>query len=70
MDARLNVYVLRNDCRKRNDDRNDCDWEYIPFMFIHLSLYIDALVFSCGCKAEIWVTKGLLDEAKIHILGM
>nr|GEX34684.1 zinc finger, CCHC-type [Tanacetum cinerariifolium] len=30
----------------------------------------DGMVFSCGCKAEIWVTKGLLDKAKINILGM
>ncbi|GKC91770.1 hypothetical protein Tco_1152419 [Tanacetum coccineum] len=26
--------------------------------------------FSCKSKAEIWVTKGLLDEAKEIILGM
>nr|GEX53602.1 zinc finger, CCHC-type [Tanacetum cinerariifolium] len=28
------------------------------------------MVFSCGCKAEIWVTKGLLDKAKGNVLGM
>nr|GEZ26700.1 zinc finger, CCHC-type [Tanacetum cinerariifolium] len=26
--------------------------------------------FSCGCKAEIWATKGLLDKAKGNVLGM
>lgn len=41
-----------------------------PGMFIHLFLYIDGMVFSCGCKAEIWDTKGLLDKAKGNILGM
>ncbi|GKD89161.1 hypothetical protein Tco_1364668 [Tanacetum coccineum] len=30
----------------------------------------DDMVFSCGCKAEIWVTKGLLDKEKENILGM
>nr|GFB15328.1 zinc finger, CCHC-type [Tanacetum cinerariifolium] len=29
-------------------------------MFIQLFLYIDDMVFSCECKAEIWATKGLL----------
>nr|GEV11368.1 transposon TX1 putative 149 kDa protein [Tanacetum cinerariifolium] len=28
------------------------------------------MVFSCGCKAEIWATKGLLDKAKENVLGM
>nr|GEX18502.1 zinc finger, CCHC-type [Tanacetum cinerariifolium] len=28
------------------------------------------MVFSCGCKAEIWATKGLLDKAKGNVLGM
>nr|GFB35073.1 hypothetical protein [Tanacetum cinerariifolium] len=26
--------------------------------------------FFCGCKAEIWATKGLLDKAKENVLGM
>ncbi|GKB27811.1 hypothetical protein Tco_0867212 [Tanacetum coccineum] len=39
-------------------------------MFIHLFLYIDDIVFSCGCKDEIWATKGLLDKAKGNVLGM
>ncbi|GJS02149.1 hypothetical protein Tco_0318657 [Tanacetum coccineum] len=30
----------------------------------------DDMVFSCGCKAEIWATKGLLDKAKGNVLGM
>ncbi|GJS76694.1 hypothetical protein Tco_0726575 [Tanacetum coccineum] len=28
------------------------------------------MVFSCGCKAEIWVTKGLLVKAKGNVLGL
>ncbi|GKC73438.1 hypothetical protein Tco_1119321 [Tanacetum coccineum] len=56
--------------RKSSDDRNDYYWEYTPGMFIHLFLYIDDMGFSCGCKAEIWATKGLLDKAKGNILGM
>nr|GEW10554.1 zinc finger, CCHC-type [Tanacetum cinerariifolium] len=44
--------------------------EYAPGMFIHLSLYIDSMVFTCGCKAEIWVTKGFLDKAWGNIHGM
>ncbi|GKC70667.1 hypothetical protein Tco_1116550 [Tanacetum coccineum] len=69
MDAQSDAYVLSNGCRKSSDDRNDYYWEYTPGMFIHLFLYIDDMVFSYGCKAEIWVTKGLLDKAK-KILGM
>ncbi|GKF39673.1 hypothetical protein Tco_0119734, partial [Tanacetum coccineum] len=30
----------------------------------------DDMVFSCGCKVEIWATKGLLDKAKGNVLGM
>nr|GFA19833.1 zinc finger, CCHC-type [Tanacetum cinerariifolium] len=30
----------------------------------------DGMVFSCGSKAEIWVTKGLLDKAKENVLDM
>ncbi|PWA72166.1 rab-GTPase-TBC domain-containing protein [Artemisia annua] len=52
--------VLSNGCRKSSDDSNNYYWEYTP----------DGMVFSCGCKAEIWVTKGLLDKAKGNILGM
>ncbi|GKC27156.1 hypothetical protein Tco_1034450 [Tanacetum coccineum] len=69
IDARSNVYVLSNG-KEGSDDSNDYYWEYTPIMFLHLFLYIDVMVFSCGCKAEIWVTKGLLDEAKGDILGM
>ncbi|GJT52486.1 hypothetical protein Tco_0978643 [Tanacetum coccineum] len=70
MDARSDVYVLSNSCRKCSDDSDGYYWEYTPGMFIHLFLYIDDMVFSCGCKAEIWATKGLLDKAKGNVLGM
>nr|GEV00093.1 zinc finger, CCHC-type [Tanacetum cinerariifolium] len=70
MDARLDVYVLSNGCRKCSDDSDGYYWGYTPVMFIHLFLYIDDMVFFCGCKAEIWATKGLLDKAKGNVLGM
>ncbi|GJX88862.1 hypothetical protein Tco_0340876 [Tanacetum coccineum] len=70
MDARSDVYVLSNGCRKSRDDSHDYYWKYAPGMFIHLFLYIDDMVFSCGCKAEIWATKGLLDKAMENVLGM
>ncbi|GJR94073.1 hypothetical protein Tco_0266247 [Tanacetum coccineum] len=53
-----------------SDDNDGYYLEYTPGMFIHLFLYIDDIVFSCGCKAEIWATKGLLDKAKGNVLGM
>ncbi|GKD79174.1 hypothetical protein Tco_1341795 [Tanacetum coccineum] len=28
------------------------------------------MVFSCGCKAEIWVTKGLMEKTNENVLGM
>ncbi|GJQ91869.1 retrovirus-related pol polyprotein from transposon TNT 1-94 [Tanacetum coccineum] len=70
MDARSNVYVLNNGCKKCSDDSNGYYWEYTPGMFIHLFLYIDDMVFSCRCKAEIWATKGLLVKAKGNVLGL
>ncbi|GKA60667.1 hypothetical protein Tco_0760074, partial [Tanacetum coccineum] len=70
MDARSDMYVLKNGCRKCSDDSDGYYWEYTPGMFIHLFLYIDDMVFSCGCKAEIWVTKGLLVQVKGNILGL
>ncbi|GKC07488.1 hypothetical protein Tco_0999098 [Tanacetum coccineum] len=70
MDARLDVYVLSNGCRKCSDDGDGYYWKYTPGIFIHLFLYINDMVFSCGCKAEIWATKGLLDKAKGNILGL
>nr|GEX55543.1 zinc finger, CCHC-type [Tanacetum cinerariifolium] len=70
MVARLDVYVLSNSCKKCSDDSDGYYWEYTPGMFIHLYFYIDDMVFSCGCKAEIWVTKGLLVKAKGNILGL
>ncbi|GJY77246.1 hypothetical protein Tco_0482362 [Tanacetum coccineum] len=56
--------------RKCSDDNDGYYLEYTPGMFIHLFLYIDDMVFSCGCTAEIWATKGLLDKAKGNVLGM
>nr|GEV68833.1 zinc finger, CCHC-type [Tanacetum cinerariifolium] len=70
MDARSNVCVLSNGCKESKDDINNYYWEYTPGTFIHLFLYIDVMVFSCGCRVEIWVTNGLLDEANGNILGM
>ncbi|GKA52551.1 hypothetical protein Tco_0745866 [Tanacetum coccineum] len=70
MDARLDVYVLSKGCKKCSDDSDVYYWEYTPGMFLHLFLYIDDMIFSCGCKAEIWATKGLLDKAKGNVLGM
>nr|GEW73164.1 zinc finger, CCHC-type [Tanacetum cinerariifolium] len=63
MDVRSNMYVLGNDCRKCSNDIDGYYWEYTPGMFIHLFLYIDDMVFSCG-------NKGLLDKAKGNVLGM
>nr|GEV88979.1 copia protein [Tanacetum cinerariifolium] len=70
MGARSDLYVLSNDYRKWSDNSDSYYWGYTPVMFIHLFLYIDDMVFSCGCKVEIWATKGLLDKAKGNILGM
>nr|GEV13379.1 zinc finger, CCHC-type [Tanacetum cinerariifolium] len=70
MGARSDVYVLINDYKKCSDDNDGYYWEYTPGMFINLFLYIDDMVFSCGCKAEIWATVSLLDKAKINVLGM
>nr|GEV92398.1 zinc finger, CCHC-type [Tanacetum cinerariifolium] len=70
MDARSDVYVLSNGCKKCSDDSDCYYWGYTPGMFIDLFLYRDDMVFSCGCKAEIWATKGLLDKAKGNVLGM
>nr|GEU32162.1 reverse transcriptase domain-containing protein [Tanacetum cinerariifolium] len=64
MNARSDVCVLNNDCKKCSDDSDGYYWGYTPGMFIHLFLYIDDMVFS------FWATKGLLDKAKGNILGM
>nr|GEW56744.1 zinc finger, CCHC-type [Tanacetum cinerariifolium] len=69
MDARSDVYVLSNGCRKCNDNNDDYYWEYAPGMIIHLFLYIDGMVFSYGCKVEIRVTKGLLVKSMGNVLG-
>nr|GEV30190.1 zinc finger, CCHC-type [Tanacetum cinerariifolium] len=55
MDARSDVYVLSNGCKKSTDDRNDYYWEYAPGMFIILSLYIDGMVFF----ADVMLRSGL-----------
>ncbi|GJW62303.1 hypothetical protein Tco_0111638 [Tanacetum coccineum] len=70
MDARSDVYMLSNGCKKCSDESDGYYWECTPGMFIHLFLYIDDMVFSCGCKAKIWATNGLLDKAKRNVLGM
>nr|GEX16196.1 zinc finger, CCHC-type [Tanacetum cinerariifolium] len=70
MDARSDAYVLSNGCQKCGDNKSDYFWEYASGVVIHRSLYIDDMVFSCGCKTEIWVTKGFLDKAKRNVLGM
>nr|GEU62871.1 zinc finger, CCHC-type [Tanacetum cinerariifolium] len=67
MDARSDVYVLNNGCRKCSENNDGYYLEYTPGMFIHLFLYIDDMAFSCGCKVEIWVTKGLLVKAKGNV---
>ncbi|GKD54993.1 hypothetical protein Tco_1288380, partial [Tanacetum coccineum] len=70
MDARSDVCALSNCCKESSDDSNGYYWEYTSGMFIHLFLYIDGMVFSCRCKADSGVTKGLLDKAKENLLGM
>ncbi|GJT45263.1 hypothetical protein Tco_0953978 [Tanacetum coccineum] len=67
MDVRSDVYVLSNGCRKSSDTTIIGSMHQY---FIHLFLYIEGMVFSYGCKAEIWVTKGLLVKAKRNILGL
>ncbi|GKG22104.1 hypothetical protein Tco_0384699, partial [Tanacetum coccineum] len=39
-------------------------------MFIQLFLYIDGMVFSYGCKAEIYGSKGFVDKAKGNVLSI
>lgn len=50
MVTRSNMCVLSNGCRKSSDDSNDYYWEYTPGMFIHLSLYIDGMVFLADAR--------------------
>ncbi|GJY14176.1 hypothetical protein Tco_0383485 [Tanacetum coccineum] len=52
MDARSDVYVLSNGCRKCSDDNNVYYWEYTPGMFIHLFLYIDGMVFLADARLK------------------
>nr|GEZ16594.1 zinc finger, CCHC-type [Tanacetum cinerariifolium] len=70
MDVQSDVYVLSNGYRKSSDNSHDYYYEYALGMFIQLFLYIDGMVFSCGCKAEIKVTKGLIVKAKGNILDL
>ncbi|GJT75866.1 hypothetical protein Tco_1042591 [Tanacetum coccineum] len=68
--TRSSMCMLSNGFRRSSDDSNIYYWKHAPGMFIYLFLYIDYMGFTCESKAEIWVTKGLLDEAKEIILGM
>jgi hypothetical protein len=70
MDTRPSMCMLSNGFRRSSDDSNIYYWNYAQGMFIYLFLYIGYTGFTCESKAEIWVTKGLLDEAKEIILGM
>ncbi|GJS01795.1 tetratricopeptide-like helical domain-containing protein [Tanacetum coccineum] len=62
--TRSSMCMLSNGFRRSSDDSNIYYWKHAPGMFIYLFLYIDYMGFTCESKAEIWVTKGLLDEAK------
>ncbi|GJV05744.1 hypothetical protein Tco_1343400, partial [Tanacetum coccineum] len=70
MDTRSSMCMLSDDFRQSSDDNNIYYRKYAPGMFIYLFLYIDYMGFTCESKAEIWVTKDLLVEAKEVILGM
>nr|GEZ08426.1 reverse transcriptase domain-containing protein [Tanacetum cinerariifolium] len=78
MDARSDVYVLSNSCRKCSDNSNGYYWGYALGEYIYLLLYVDDMLIACKSKAEIGSTKSLLkrkfdmknvEEAK-KILGM
>ena len=68
MDTRSSMCMLSNGFSRSSDDSKIYYWKYAPGMFIYLFLYIDYMGFTCESKAEIWVTKGLLDEAKENII--
>lgn len=70
MDTRSGMCMLSNSFRRSSDDSFIYYWNYAPGLFIYLFLYIDYMGFTCESKAEIWVIKGLLDQAKEIILGM
>ncbi|PWA71520.1 alcohol dehydrogenase superfamily, zinc-type [Artemisia annua] len=70
MDTRSSMCLLSNGFKRSSDDSKIYYWKYAPVMFIYLFLYIDYMGFTCESKAEIWVTKGLLDEEKENIMGM
>ncbi|GKE31244.1 retrovirus-related pol polyprotein from transposon TNT 1-94 [Tanacetum coccineum] len=78
MDARSDVYVLSNGCKKCSDDSCVYYRSYAPGEYIYLLLYVDDMLIACKSKAEIGSTKSLLKkvfnmkellEAK-KILGM
>ncbi|GJS79791.1 hypothetical protein Tco_0729672 [Tanacetum coccineum] len=54
MDARLDMYVLSNGCKKCSDDNDGYYWESTLGMVIHLFLYIDGMVFSSGCLSLLY----------------
>ncbi|PWA53468.1 bifunctional TENA-E protein { [Artemisia annua] len=60
MDTRSSMCMLSNRFRRSSDDSSVYYWKYAP----------DYMGFTYESKAEIWVTKDLLDEAKENILGM
>nr|GEV73518.1 ribonuclease H-like domain-containing protein [Tanacetum cinerariifolium] len=69
-----NVLVIREDTTRSTYLVNRSSSSMIGFkkptdMLGFFALYMN-MGFSCGCKAEIWATKGLLDKAKGNIFGM
>ncbi|PWA90980.1 ubiquitin domain-containing protein [Artemisia annua] len=70
IDTRSSMCKLSNGFRRSSDDSSVYYWKYASGLFIYLFLYIDYMGLTYESKAEIWVTKDLLDEAKENILGM
>ncbi|GJZ07812.1 hypothetical protein Tco_0542095 [Tanacetum coccineum] len=56
MDARSDVYVLSNGCKKCSDDSDVYYWEYTC---IHLFLYIDDMVFLVNARLRSWLPRVL-----------
>ncbi|GJZ51278.1 hypothetical protein Tco_0605793, partial [Tanacetum coccineum] len=65
MDARSDVYVLSNGCKKCSDDSNGYYWEYTPGMFIHLFLYIDDMVFLADARLRSWLPRSRIHNEKL-----
>nr|GEV42887.1 hypothetical protein [Tanacetum cinerariifolium] len=57
IDARSDVYVFRNGCKKYSDDNDVYYSEYTPGMFIHLFLYIDDMVFLADARLKSWLPR-------------